>query len=739
VTRRRWLAAAGVAAASIVVGTATTVGYGLATGFDRAARDADLPDVVARFDRERASTLDARVRALPNLQAASYRTEVTGVDLVDDRGHFLHRGVVHVVLGGRRGYAITAGHDLSPRPGEVVVERGLAREWGLRPGDPLTPSGLGDLHVAGIALSPDNVAYPLARAARVYVGEQEVRDAFHFRGELRPDLALLWLNDPSRADITLTQARAVSFGLGSLSFVTREGVQVLLSQAAGIIISLLVAFSLVALLAAGVMLAAGAHADVQRRLGAIGVQRAIGFTPGRIAGRQAGEAALVAAPAAAFGLAIGALAVAGPAGALLDALNEQGPGAALLLPLALCLLAVVAVVTAAATWPAWRAAKRPPAVIMRGGDMARGGGAGASTGLLGLGARFALAARGRWAAAVATIAVCAGVVTLMLALASLLERLRDDPGTVGKRYQLTARVDPSRLPQVRRLPGVAAAAPRYQVDGSDSFRLGEPVRLVAYPGDHTRFEAPPLASGRRLRSDSEAEVGLGLADALGLRRGSTLAVQTSDGEVRFRVSGVVRALDNQGRIAYVRPRRLLAADPGLTPDLAIRLTASADRAQVGAGLRRLGAPPARVGGATTRNGRFLGILAAVLRGVGLAVGLVCLYALAQALATTARERRGAVALLRATGADRLTVALVLGGAALAVAVPAALAGVILERVAFGPLVSRLAAGFAELALAPTAGQIALVIGGLLVLAALATTLVARRAMTEPIARGLREE
>jgi len=40
----------------------------------------------------------------------------------------------------------------------------------------------------------------------------------------------------------------VSFGLGKLEFVTREGVRVLLSQAAGIVISLLVAFSLVALI-----------------------------------------------------------------------------------------------------------------------------------------------------------------------------------------------------------------------------------------------------------------------------------------------------------------------------------------------------------------------------------------------------------------------------------------------------------------------------------------------------------
>ena len=66
-------------------------------------------------------------------------------------------------------------------------------------------------------------------------------------------------------------------------------------------ISLLVAFSLVALVAAGTMLAAGAHAEVQRRLTGFGVQRALGFGPGRIAAQQAVEAAVVAVPAAALG------------------------------------------------------------------------------------------------------------------------------------------------------------------------------------------------------------------------------------------------------------------------------------------------------------------------------------------------------------------------------------------------------------------------------------------------------
>ena len=444
--------------------------------------------------------------------------------------------------------------------------------------------------------------------------------------------------------------------------------------------------------------------------------------------------------------------MAGPAAALLGALNEQPPGAALALPLALASAAVVALVTAAATWPAWRAASRPPVATLRGEDVARRpprrpraqqgavGGTSAAGGLLALGARFTVARRGRWLAAVATIGVCAGMVILMLALASLLQRLRDDPGTVGKRYELTARLDPSLLPEVRALPGVRDAAPRYELEAADSFRLGQPVRLVGYPGDHMRFEAPPLARGRRLRAANEAEVGEGLADALGLRPGSSLAVQAGTGtEIRLRVSGVVRALDNRGRVAYTRAAPLLAADPGLRPTLAIRLDEEADRGRVGAGLRGLGAPPVRASAATSRNGQFLGILAAVLRGVGLAIGLVCLYALVQALAVTARERRGAVALLRATGGDALTVGLVLAGAALAVAAPAALAGAVLERAVLGPLVGRLATGFAPLPIAASAGQVLGVVAGLLLLAAAATAVVARRVLGEPIVAGLREE
>jgi ABC-type lipoprotein release transport system permease subunit len=332
------------------------------------------------------------------------------------------------------------------------------------------------------------------------------------------------------------------------------------------------------------------------------------------------------------------------------------------------------------------------------------------------------------------------VVLLMLGLASLVAALRDDPGSVGKRYDLSARLPADRVADVRALPGVADAGARYVVQGADSFALGEPVKLVAFPGDHTRFEDPPIDAGRRLRSDREAEIGVGLAQALGIGVGSTLAVQLpSGGEARFAVVGTVRALDDNGRVAYVRPRRLLAADPDAGPQIVIRLARGADRAAVTRRLSALGAQPSAVGGATTRNGAFLGTLAALLRAVAIVDALVCLYALVQALAVTARERRGAVALLRACGGDAATVALVLLGAAAAVAVPAALAGVALEITVLGPLVARLAASFATLPIAPGAGQVMLVVGGLLGLAALATAFVARRVLREPVVLGLREE
>jgi ABC-type lipoprotein release transport system permease subunit len=184
---------------------------------------------------------------------------------------------------------------------------------------------------------------------------------------------------------------------------------------------------------------------------------------------------------------------------------------------------------------------------------------------------------------------------------------------------------------------------------------------------------------------------------------------------------------------------VLAADPGVQPEIVVRLRTAADKARVTRELTALGAQPAAVGGATTRNAAFLGTLAALLRVVAVLDALVCLYALVQALGLTARERRPTLALLRATGAPASTIAAVLAGAALAVTVPAVLVAVALERLALAPLVGRLAAGYADLGARASAAQAAFVALGLVVLALAAAAWTARRVVAEPPVAGLQEE
>ena len=230
----------------------------------------------------------------------------------------------------------------------------------------------------------------------------------------------------------------------------------LLGQAAGIVISLLVAFSLVALVAAGTMLAAGAHADVQRRLPSFGVQRALGFTPARLA-RGAGGGGRPARGAGGRALGLGARRARGrradrrPAGAAQRAAaRARAPPRPRRLPARRSRPSSAP----RPRWPAWRAARRPPAEILRGAAIAppRRAAAAAPGSAVACSAHRRALRRSPPRGALGRLGghdrrLRRGVVGLMLALAALLERLRDDPGTVGKRYQLTARAAPATRPR----------------------------------------------------------------------------------------------------------------------------------------------------------------------------------------------------------------------------------------------------------------------------------------------------
>jgi ABC-type lipoprotein release transport system permease subunit len=281
---------------------------------------------------------------------------------------------------------------------------------------------------------------------------------------------------------------------------------------------------------------------------------------------------------------------------------------------------------------------------------------------------------------------------------------------------------------------VQAAAPRYETEAVDSFSLDEAIDVIAYLGDHTVFEAPPLTAGRRMRGPREAEVGSGLASALGLAPGSTLAIELQSGtELRLRVAGIVSSLDHDGRVAYVPAAALLAADPSAPEQLAVRVRPGASVTAVS---NRLGASASPAAGATAQGRPLVDTLRSLLRAVAIVDGLVCLYALIQACALTVQERRRTVAVLRAFGAGAPAVRRLLAGAVATIVVPAAVIGVLLERLVLGPAMSNLAASYASLPLVAGAFDIAAVLAGLALAAGVAVLWVSRQTARETVVEGL---
>ena len=730
-----------------MVGAAVSVGWGLSTGFDRAAARAGLADAIATFDARPLGEVASRVQALPNLRAAAYRLTVSGREVAVGGKQTSHATLVGV-RPGPRGYAILRGRGVAG-PGEVVIEAGLARSWALRPGESILVDGR-PFTIVGVGLSPETVAFPLAKGPHLWLRYDDVR-ALTGSPPDAVDQALLWAQDPRQLDVTLAQARTASYGVSGLQFVTRTGIRALIAQAGGIVIALLVGFSVVALAAAGAMLAAAAASDVQRRLSTIGLLRAVGATRRGVAVGFAFEAALVALPAATLGVFVGWLAAAGPTDRLLESLDELPPGASLLGLLAIAVAGIVLLVAAASAWPAWRAAGRSPVKTLAGADVtAAPARAPLPAGPLGLGVRLAVARRLRTTASACVVGASVAVILLILTIATLLAHLRTSPAAIGRRYQLSIEAPVSAERDVERIRGVAAVTPRYQLDAADSFDLGEPFSLVAFGADHGAWEAPVLATGRRLRTDREAEIGLGLAQALNLHVGATLAAQPAGGgrELRLRVVGIDRVLENQGRLVYVRPRPLVATGgAAVQQTLAVKLRPGVDASTVEDDLARRGLYASSSGGISgeavsgwaSRSSGFVSILVALLRTVAALDGVVCLYVLAQMLALTGQERRRALSIVRACGASARQLAAVFAGSALPVAALAAPLGIVLERNLIAPTVSRLAAAYVSLPLSAGKAAATVVLGGLAVAAFAAAAWAARMLAREPVVSGLREE
>ena len=195
----------------------------------------------------------------PNVEATSYRTEVTRVRLSRrDRLDAPRRGP-----GRRAGPARLRDRRRARRPagaGEVVVERGARAR--LAPAPSATRSSFGALRRRARVVGDRRRAPTTSpiRWRRRRASTSSAHRALGLRRGDEPWRAAVAPRPAAASTSRCTQARATSFGArATCASSPATGVRVLLDQAAGIVISLLVAFSLVALAAAGRMLARAAR------------------------------------------------------------------------------------------------------------------------------------------------------------------------------------------------------------------------------------------------------------------------------------------------------------------------------------------------------------------------------------------------------------------------------------------------------------------------------------------------
>ena len=358
-----------------------------------------------------------------------------------------------------------------------------------------------------------------------------------------------------------------------------------------------------------------------------------------------------------------------------------------------------------------------------------------------LGARLAVSRPLRLAAAVVAVAGGIAVVLVMTSLARTLLAAQDNPQSLGVRYSLLVADAPGALEAVRATPGVAAAARRYDTLAVNAYDLGQPLRIVAFGGGANGvFDGRPLLSGRRAARSGEAEVGEGLASSLGLGVGQIfVADPEGGGEVRLQVVGIVREPLNDGRIAYTDRATLLAAQPGLAPQIAVRPARGTSAAAVRERLADAGISALPASGLVPSGASFIDAVVALLRAVAVVNGLGSVALAALALVGLARERSDTVAVLRAVGGGRLQVASLLAGAAVTLVGLAVGVAVAVDLLVLEPVITSLLGTYGALDVSLARGDLLLTALGALLAAVAASAGVAARYSRVTVLGALRAE
>ena len=468
-----------------------------------------------------------------------------------------------------------------------------------------------------------------------------------------------------------------------------------------LIVGLLVVFALAALLALVLLVAAMVYLELLRRERWVGQLRAMGWTAGSVRWALALEWAPVAVLGGVAGVGAGTLLatpVALPMTRLFGA-TPYLPDRVQTAAAVVCIVVLATVTTAVVATrriadvpisQQLRAVSADPPVSRAG--RLRWGGASLRVGLA------MLTGRKRRAVSVSLVTFLAALVAVLgTSLSSVAAQVGHNPAIWGIRFDwevqlpapaaapspnmLLAQV-PAALAAVRRMPGVASAAPVY-FGNAPVAGTGGGGQLMLVDG---AYFSPRRVAGGPVHFAGQVEVGQQVARLEG--PGGRLALRAGTATVTVRAVGTVQDLFDQGDIVLGGPvlaHRLLADINGA--GVLVKCAASADCAAVGARLRAADRGDWAVSSAADDMALPFGTsVAAVTNDLFIAFVLLAALAGVYSGLATAGETAPTYGLLRALGAGRgrtvgtglvLAVAMTFPAALLALVAGVPLSGVVL--------------------------------------------------------------
>jgi putative ABC transport system permease protein len=445
---------------------------------------------------------------------------------------------------------------------EIVLDRSTAREIGVATGETvafLTPRGKVSLLVVGLAVSGNWGAYPDWTPGLGYVLPETLT-------LLEPDrsawstMLLVRLDEPAATRAFIDHADAVLPAGAVTGDVTWQEVRENLDFNNAIFVVLLSVFSVLALVAAGLVIANAIAGRVLAQSREIGLLKAIGVTPRGVALLFLAEHLALACAGGLLGVAVGLAVAPRLLSRAADVLDTTAAPTYDPVSLGLALAAVLLLVVLFTLLPAWRAGRIP---TVRAITVGLGGTPKARSRLATLAARLrlpvvavlgikdAFARPLRAWVTVAALSLTVVCVVLALSVEATLQRLLDDPTMTGG--ALAMAVDRGDVPDataqqiLSARPEVLEVLTVAEIEGI-AVVGGWPVEVAtrAVGDNYAKFRLR-VVEGRQFAAPGEAIAGQGLLDLLGVRVGDTVQLSVDGGTLTLRIVGRYLELDNDGR------------------------------------------------------------------------------------------------------------------------------------------------------------------------------------------------